>query len=341
MTGRGEMMSDLSTKYLGLSLKNPLVASASPLSKKVDTVRKLEEAGASAVVMYSLFEEQITHDSRVLDHYLSFGTDSFQEAMSFFPEMDHYNVGPEGYLEHIARLKKAVNIPIITSLNGVSSGGWVDYAKRIQEAGADALELNFYYVPTFKDITASELEKAYVKLVTDIRTEIRIPLAVKLSPFFTALPHFAAEVVKAGANGLVCFNRFIQPDLDIEEKTVNPNHVLSTSAELRLPLRWVAILYGKVNADLALTSGVHTPEDMVKALMAGASVTELASELIEKGPSRAGELLAGLTEWMEAHEYTSVRQMIGSMSQKNVAEPAAFERGNYMKALQSFDNKIF
>jgi dihydroorotate dehydrogenase (fumarate) len=341
MTGRGEMMSDLSTKYLGLSLKNPLVASASPLSKKVDTVKKLQDAGVSAVVMYSLFEEQITHDSRVLDHYLSFGTDSFQEAMSFFPEMDHYNVGPEGYLEHISKLKKAVNIPIIASLNGVSSGGWVDYAKRIQGAGADALELNFYYVPTFINITATELERAYVKLVTDIRAEIRIPLAVKLSPFFTALPHFAAEVVKAGANGLVCFNRFIQPDLDIEEKTVNPNHVLSTSAELRLPLRWVAILYGKVNADLALTGGVHSVEDMVKALMAGANVTELASELIEKGPARAGGLLAGLTEWMDAHEYTSVQQMIGSMSQKNVAEPAAFERGNYMKALQSFDNKLY
>lgn len=334
-------MSDLSTRYLGLTLKNPLVASASPLSKKVDTVKKLEDAGVSAVVMYSLFEEQITSESRVLDHFLSFGTDSFQEAMSFFPEMDHYNVGPEGYLEHIANLKKAVSIPIIASLNGVSSGGWVDYAKRMQEAGADALELNFYYIPTSINLTAAELENAYVRLVANIRAEIGIPLTVKLSPFFTALPHFATEVVKAGANGLVLFNRFIQPDLDIEEQKVDPTHLLSTSAELRLPLRWVAILFGKVNADLALTGGVHTAEDMVKALMAGANVTLLASELIANGPKRAGELLAELPAWMEAHEYTSVQQMIGSMSQKNVTEPAAFERGNYMKSLQSFDNRIF
>ena len=334
-------MSDLSTRYLGLTLKNPLVASASPLSKKVDTVKKLEDAGVSAVVMYSLFEEQITSESRVLDHFLSFGTDSFQEAMSFFPEMDHYNVGPEGYLEHIANLKKAVSIPIIASLNGVSSGGWVDYAKRMQEAGADALELNFYYIPTSINLTAAELENAYVRLVANIRAEIGIPLTVKLSPFFTALPQFATEVVKAGANGLVLFNRFIQPDLNIEEQKVDPTHLLSTSAELRLPLRWVAILFGKVNADMALTGGVHTAEDMVKALMAGANVTLLASELIANGPKRAGELLAELTAWMEAHEYTSVQQMIGSMSQKNVTEPAAFERGNYMKSLQSFDNRIF
>ncbi len=238
-------MSDLSTRYLGLTLKNPLVASASPLSKKVDTVKKLEDAGVSAVVMYSLFEEQITSESRVLDHFLSFGTDSFQEAMSFFPEMDHYNVGPEGYLEHIANLKKAVSIPIIASLNGVSSGGWVDYAKRMQEAGADALELNFYYIPTSINLTAAELENAYVRLVANIRAEIGIPLTVKLSPFFTALPHFATEVVKAGANGLVLFNRFIQPDLNIEEQKVDPTHLLSTSAELRLPLRWVAILFRK------------------------------------------------------------------------------------------------
>ena len=261
--------------------------------------------------------------------------------MSFFPDMDHYNVGPEGYLEHIAKLKKAVNIPIIASLNGVSSGGWVDYAKRMQQAGADALEFNFYYIPTSLILTAAELEKAYVRLVANIRAVIGIPLAVKLSPFFTALPHFATEVVKAGANGLVLFNRFIQPDLNIEERTIDPNRLLSTSAELRLPLRWVAILFGKVNADLALTGGVHTAEDMVKALMAGANVTLLASELIANGPKRAGELLAELPAWMEAHEYTSVQQMIGSMSQKNVTEPAAFERGNYMKSLQSFDNRIF
>ena len=334
-------MIDLTTKYLGLDLKNPLVASASPLSKKVETAKKLEEAGVSAVVMYSLFEEQITHDSRVLDHYLSFGTDSFQEAMSFYPDMEHYNVGPEGYLEHITKLKKALNIPVIASLNGISSGGWVDYSKKMQEAGADALELNFYYVPTSLNLTAVELEKAYIQLVTDIRAEIKIPLAVKLSPFYTALPQFASEIVKAGANALVCFNRFIQPDLDIENLKINPNLMLSTSEELRLPLRWTAILFGKVKADIALTSGVHTAEDMVKAIMAGANVTMLASELIMKGPARAASLIAELSTWMEAHEYESVRQMLGSMSHKNVDDPAAFERGNYMKALQSFDNKLF
>lgn len=334
-------MSDLTTTYLGLRLKNPLVASASPLSKKLDIVKKLEDAGASAVVMYSLFEEQISHESRELDHYLSFGTNSFQEAMSFFPEMEHYNIGPEGYLEHIARLKKAVNLPIIGSLNGISSGGWVDYARRIQSAGADALELNFYYIPTSLNLTAVALEKAYVKLVTDIRAEISIPLTVKLSPFFTALPHFAREIVRAGADGLVLFNRFIQPDLDLEGQMVDPHHLLSTSAELRLPLRWVAILYGKINADLALTGGVHTPEDMVKALAAGAKVTLLASELIDKGPARAAELIRGLDEWLDAHEYASVKQLIGSMSQKNVSDPAAFERGNYMKSLQSYDNKLY
>lgn len=334
-------MTDLTTRYLGMSLKNPLVASASPLSKKVDTVKKLEDSGVSAVVMYSLFEEQITNESKVLDHFLSFGTNSFQEAMNFFPEMDHYNVGPQGYLDHITRIKKAVSIPVIASLNGISSGGWVDYAKRMEDAGADALEMNFYYVPTSIQLTAVELEKTYVKLVADIRAEVSIPLAVKLSPFFTALPQFANEVVKSGADALVCFNRFIQPDLDIENLKVNPNLALSTSDELRLPLRWTAILYGRVKADIALTGGVHTVEDMVKAIMAGASVTMLASELIIKGPARARSLLAELSAWMEAHEYKSVSQMVGSMSHQNVEDPAAFERGNYMKALQSFDNKLF
>ena len=334
-------MTDLTTKYLGLTLKNPLVASASPLSKKVETVKKLEDAGVSAVVMYSLFEEQINNESRVLDHFLSFGTDSFQEADSFFPEMDHYNVGPGKYLDHISNLKKAVQIPIIASLNGVSSGGWVDYAKRMEDAGADGLELNFYYVPTSAKLSSAELEKAYIRLVADIRAEIKIPLAVKLSPFYTALPQFASDVVKAGANGLVCFNRFIQPDLDIEKLVVDPTLNLSTSEELRLPLRWTAILYDRIKADLALSSGVHTAEDMVKAIMAGASVTLLASELVAKGPKRAAELISEFAAWMEAHEYVSVQQMLGSMSHKNVGDPAAFERGNYMKALQSFDNTLF
>lgn len=333
-------MADLSTTYLGLKLKNPLVASASPLSKKVEGVRRLEEAGISAVVMYSLFEEQITHESLALDHFLTRGSESFAEAMTYFPDLDNYNIGPENYLELVYRIKKAVSIPVIGSLNGISSGGWVDYARRIQDAGADALELNIYYVPTDTKLTSQELEQNYVQLVKEVRSQVKIPLAVKLSPYFTALPNLAAQLSDAGANGLVLFNRFYQPDLDIESLDVIPNLVLSTSDELRLPLRWVAILYGRIKADLALSSGVHSAADVVKALMAGAKVAMTTSELLAKGIGRATEMLADLNRWMEEFEYASVQQMTGSMSQQSVAEPAAFERANYMKALSSFDNRI-
>ncbi len=333
-------MADLSTTYLGLKLKNPLVASASPLSKKVEGVRRLEEAGISAVVMYSLFEEQITHESLALDHFLTRGSESFAEAMTYFPDLDNYNIGPENYLELVYRIKKAVSIPVIGSLNGISSGGWVDYARRIQDAGADALELNIYYVPTDTKLTSQELEQNYVQLVKEVRSQVKIPLAVKLSPYFTALPNLAAQLSDAGADGLVLFNRFYQPDLDIESLDVIPNLVLSTSDELRLPLRWVAILYGRIKADLALSSGVHSAADVVKALMAGAKVAMTTSELLAKGIGRATEMLADLNRWMEEFEYASVQQMTGSMSQQSVAEPAAFERANYMKALSSFDNRI-
>jgi dihydroorotate dehydrogenase (fumarate) len=333
-------MADLTTTYLGLKLKNPLVASASPLSKKVEGVQRLEEAGISAVVMYSLFEEQIVHESQALDHYLTRGSESFAEALTYFPDLERYNVGPESYLELIYRIKKAVSIPVIGSLNGISTGGWINYAKRIEEAGADALELNIYYVPTDPKLTGQELEQTYVQLVRDVRSQISIPLAVKLSPYFSALPNMAAQLADAGANGLVLFNRFYQPDLDIESLEVVPNLVLSTSDELRLPLRWVAILYGRIKADLALSSGVHTARDVVKALMAGANVAMTTSELLAKGIGRATEILTDLNNWLDEFEYTSVRQMIGSMSHQAVAEPAAFERANYMKALQSFDNRI-
>lgn len=334
-------MVSLSTNYLGLQLKNPLVASASPLSKKVDTVKKLEDAGAAAVVMYSLFEEQIIHESLALDHYLNRGSESFAEALTYFPEMEKYNIGPESYLELIQKIKKAVEIPVIASLNGISSGGWVEYAKKMQEAGADALELNMYYLPADVSLTAVELEKSYIALVSDVRKKIHIPLAVKLSPYFTSLPNFAKHLVDAGANGLVLFNRFIQPDLDIETLDVVPNLVLSTSNELRLPLRWVAILYGRIQADLALTSGVHTAQDALKAVMAGASVAMMASELLANGIGRVSEILKELQAWMEQYEYHSIQQMKGSMSQQSVAEPAAFERANYMKALTSFDNRVY
>lgn len=333
-------MADLTTTYLGLNLKNPLVASASPLSKKVEGVQRLEEAGVSAVVMYSLFEEQIVHESQALDHYLTRGSESFAEALTYFPDLERYNVGPESYLELIYRIKKAVSIPVIGSLNGISTGGWINYAKRIEEAGADALELNIYYVPTDPQLNSQELEQTYVQLVRDVRSQLSIPLAVKLSPYFSALPHMAAQLANAGANGLVLFNRFYQPDLDIESLEVVPNLVLSTSDELRLPLRWVAILYGRIKADLALSSGVHSAGDVVKALMAGANVAMTTSELLAKGIGRATEILADLNNWLDEFEYTSVQQMIGSMSQQAVAEPAAFERANYMKALQSFDNRI-
>jgi dihydroorotate dehydrogenase (fumarate) len=333
-------MVDLNTSYLGLSLKNPVIASASPITKKLDGFRKLEDAGASAVVMYSLFEEQIVHESLALDHFLNRGTDTFAESLTYFPDLQHYNVGPDEYLEMIRKAKAAVNIPIIGSLNGVSTGGWIDYAKRIEQAGADALELNVYYVATDINLTSQELEQNYVDLVKDIRSQISIPLAVKLSPFFTALPNLANRLVQAGANGLVLFNRFIQPDLDIETLEVTPNLILSNSNELRLPLRWVAILYGRVQADLALTTGVHTAQDVLKSVMAGASGTMLASSLLTHGIKRISEILNDMQMWMDTFEYQSIQQMKGSMSQRAVAEPAAFERANYMKALSSFDSRL-
>lgn len=332
-------MLDLSTTYLGLNLKNPLVASASPLSKKVSSVKRLEDAGISAVVMYSLFEEQISHESRALDFYLTQGTESYAEALTFFPDLDHYNVGPEEYLELISKLKSEVSIPVIGSLNGVTTGGWVDYASKIEEAGADALELNVYNVPTDPGQSAQELEQLTIDLVGDVRRAIKIPLAVKLSPFYTSLPNMAQRLVKAGANGLVLFNRFIQPDIDIEMLEVNPQITLSTAEEIRLPLRWTAILYGKIKTDFALSSGVHGAPEVVKAVMAGANAAMMASELIANGPDQAAAILADLQKWMTDYDYESIKQMRGSMSQQSVSDPSAYERGNYMKALTSFDEK--
>lgn len=330
-------MPDLTTTYLGLSLKNPLVASASPMSKKLDLVKRLEESGAAAVVMYSLFEEQITHESNELDHYLNRGTETYAEALSYFPELDDYNLEPDTYLEHVHRVKKAVNIPIIGSLNGVSPGGWITYAKGIEEAGADALELNIYYLPTDIDLSSTEVEDVYVSLVKEVRMQVKIPIAVKLSPFFTALPYMTRRFVDAGANGLVLFNRFYQPDIDLENLEVVPNLQLSSSQELRLPLRWIAILYGRIKADFALTSGVHSAADVLKSMMVGAKVAMMTSTLLANGTERLTEILKDLEAWMEEFEYESIEQMQGSMSQKAVAEPAAFERANYLKALNSYD----
>lgn len=330
-------MVDLTTTYLGLKLKNPLVASASPLSKNVDAVKRLEDANASAVVMFSLFEEQIIHESEELDYHLDHGTESFAEAVTYLPDLNNYNLAPQQYLEQLHKLKESVEIPVIASLNGSTLGGWEHYAKLMEDAGADALELNIYYIPTDPKLPSQDLEGAYARLVGRIKEQVHIPLAVKLGPSFTSLPHFATNLVNAGANGLVLFNRFYQPDLDIESMEVVPNLELSTSSELRLPVRWIAILYHRVMTDFALSSGVHTPEDVVKAIMAGANVTMSTSALLHNGPEFARVLVNGLADWMNKFEYESVDQMRGSMSQKNVADPAAFERGNYMKVLNSYN----
>lgn len=327
---------NLTTNYLGMGLKNPIVASSSPLSHTVDSIRRLEDAGAAAVVMYSLFEEQIGFDSYYIDHHLTAGIDSYAESISYFPDMQTYNVGPDAYLNLIRQAKEKVDIPIVGSLNGASVGGWTDYATLIEDAGADALELNVYYVPANTQISGVEVETLYLDILSAVRQAVTIPVAVKLSPFFSSMANMASRLNEQGADGLVLFNRFYQPDFDLENLEVAPRLVLSNSDELRLPLRWVAILYGRVNADLAITSGIHTSLDVIKGLMAGARVTMMASELLQKGIGRVGQVLDELVVWLNEHEYESVMQMIGSMSQKHCPEPAAFERANYMKMLQSY-----
>ncbi len=327
---------DLTTTYMGLQLKNPLVPSASPLSKELGNIKRMEDAGASAVVMYSLFEEQIAHEQRELDHFLTQGTESFQEAISYFPDTADYNLGPEEYLEHIRAAKEATSIPIIGSLNGVSTGGWLEYAKKIEEAGADGLELNVYYIPTNANYKADEIEGIYVDDLRRVKEAVKIPVAMKLSPYFSAMANMAKKLDEAGADALVMFNRFYQPDFDLDELEVVPAVNLSTSSESRLPLRWIAILHGHIKANMAATTGIHTHLDALKMLMAGADVTMMCSALLEKGPQHIATVLNDLQRWMEEKEYVSVAQMKGSMSQRSVAEPAAFERANYMKALNSW-----
>ncbi|HEX3185554.1 MAG TPA: dihydroorotate dehydrogenase-like protein [Pyrinomonadaceae bacterium] len=329
-------MVNLSTNYLGLVLKNPIVVSSSPLSHSIDSIRRLEDAGAAAVVMYSLFEEQIGFDSYYVDYHLTQGTDSYPESISYFPDMQSYNVGPDEYLNLVRRAKEAVNIPVIGSLNGASVGGWTDYATLIEEAGADALELNIYYLPTSTEMTGIEVEALYLDILSAVRQAVTIPLAVKLSPFFSSTANMAHRLVAHGADGLVLFNRFYQPDFDLENLEVTPRLVLSNSDDLRLPLRWVAILYGRLKADLAITSGIHTSQDVIKGLMGGAKVTMMASELLQNGMRRISQVLNEMCAWLHEREYESVMQLIGAMSQKHCAEPAAFERANYMKMLQSY-----
>jgi dihydroorotate dehydrogenase (fumarate) len=296
----------------------------------------MEDSGAAAIVLFSLFEEQITLESQTLNHYLTQGVESFPEALTYFPEAAEYESGPDEYAEHIRKAKEALDIPIIASLNGVSTGGWVKYARNVEQAGADALELNIYYLPTDPNISGAEVEQIYLDVLRDVKEAITIPVAMKLSPYFSAMANMAHRLTGAGADGLVLFNRFYQPDLDIENLEIAPHLLLSTSAELRLPLRWIAILYGRVETDLALTTGVHTAEDMLKGLMAGAAVTMLASELLRNGIGRLREILIDLERWLIEYEYESVAQLQGSLSQINCDEPAAFERANYMRVLSSF-----
>lgn len=327
---------DLSTTYLGLELENPLVPSSSPLSRDLDSLRQMEDAGAAAVVLYSLFEEQIRMETQTLNEHLTQGTESFAEALSYFPEAHEYQSGPDAYLEHIMRAKEALSIPVMASLNGVSTGGWVRYAKEIEQAGADALELNIYYLPTDVNLGSAEVEQLYLDALRDVKSAISIPVAMKLSPYFSAMANMAKRLDEVDADGLVLFNRFYQPDLDLENLQVYPNLKLSSSLELRLPLRWIAILYGRVQADLALTTGVHTVMDVLKGLAAGAQVTMLASELLRNGVNRLQILRMGVEAWLVENEYESLDELRGSLSQINCDEPAAFERANYMRVLSSY-----
>jgi len=329
-------MIDLSTRYLGLSLASPLVASSSPLCESVDNIRAMEDAGAAAVVLHSLFEEQLEVESTHLDRYLTHGGESYAEALDYFPDLTGYNLGPDGYLEHVRRAKEAVDIPIIGSLNGISTGGWTDFAKQIEQAGADALELNVYYVPTDPLLTGVQVEEMYADLVRDVKATVTIPVAVKLGHAFTALANVARHLDLAGANAFVLFNRFYLPDFDLERLEVAPRLTLSSPHELLLRLHWVAILYGHVKADLAVTGGVHGSAQVLKAMMAGARVAMMTSALLQNGIAYLTRVRSDVLEWMETHEYSSIAQMQGSMSYRSVAEPAAFERANYMKVLSSY-----
>lgn len=326
---------DLSTKYLGLQLQNPLVASASPLSEEIDNIKRMEDSGAAAVVLYSLFEEQIRCERYEMDWHMTHGTESYPEALTYFPEPEEFDIGPEEYLKHIAKAKAAVKIPIIASLNGSTMSGWTDFAKQIQQAGADALELNLYAIPTDLDLPGAEVEKNYLDVVKAVRSEVSIPLAVKLSPFFSNFANMAKRFEEQGASGLVLFNRFYQPDIELESLEVTPNILYSTPMAMRLPLRWIAILYQRVKLSLAATSGIHRGADALKCLMAGADVTMLCSALMRHGIPQIAVIQKEMSAWMDEHEYDSIEQLKGSMSQQNCANPSAFERAQYMQALTS------
>jgi dihydroorotate dehydrogenase (fumarate) len=324
---------DLTTKYLGLELAHPLMAGASPLSTDLDAVRRLEDAGAAAIVMHSLFEEQITMEQAASLAHEDAHAESFAEAMSYFPRPDGYRLGPDDYLAQIRKIKAAVKVPVIASLNGVSKGGWLSYARQMQQAGADALELNVYYLPTDPEIGSGQVEDAAVEMVREVKKGISIPVAVKLGPFYSSLPHFAARLEAAGADGLVLFNRFYQPDIDVEELEVKRTLQYSTSEELNLRLRWLAVLSGRVRPSLAVSGGVHTVNDVVKAVMAGAQAVQVVSAVLQKGPAHLKALREGLAKWLEDHEYESLGQMCGSMNLAKSPDPTAYERANYIHIL--------
>jgi dihydroorotate dehydrogenase (fumarate) len=331
-------MIDLTTTYLGLKLASPLVVSASPLSRDVDGVCRLEEAGASAVVLYSLFEEQLRQEEADLNYHLAAGTESFAESLTYFPQASEFHTGPDGYLNHIRKAKSSVKIPIIASLNGSTLGGWTKFAAEVQRAGADAIECNIYHIPTDPKVTAAEVEESYLEILRAVKSAVTIPVAVKLSPFFSNFANMAHRFDEAGADGLVLFNRFYQPDIDLEELEIRPNVLLSSQQALRLPLTWIGILYGHLKASLAGTSGVHSAEDVVKLLMVGANVTMLCSSLMRHGINHLRHVDRELREWMEEHEYESVQQMQGSMSQIRCPDPGAFERAQYMRAVKGMSH---
>ena len=334
------MSVDLKTTYLGLELANPLVPSASTLSARIDMLKRLQDAGAAAVVMQSLFEEQIEHEELQIHRLLEANTESFAESITHFPELEEYNTGPDEYLRHLEACKRELAIPVIGSLNGASEGGWVRYAKLIQDAGADALELNVYLIAADPDETGERVERRYLDLVAAVRSSVQIPLAVKIGPFFSSVANTARRLVEAGADGLVLFNRFMQPDIDLESLQVDPTLHLSTSEELRLPLRWIGILHGRVQTSLAATTGVHTAEDALKLILAGADVTMMASALFRNGPEHVGTVIEGIRTWLDEHEYDSVEQAKGSVAQVNVADPASFARSNYMQMLVNFTSEF-
>jgi dihydroorotate dehydrogenase (fumarate) len=331
---------DLSTKYLGMQLRTPLVASASPLSHEIGGIRSLEDAGASAVVLYSLFEEQLRQENLELERDLNAGTESFAESLTYFPKSSEFHTGPEGYLNHIRKAKEAVDIPIIASLNGSTLGGWIKYAQQIEQAGADAIECNLYFLPTNMEILGSDVEEAYLDILREVKTSVHIPVAAKLSPFFSNLANMAKRLDQMGTDGLVLFNRFYQPDIDLEELEIKPNVLLSSPQALRLPLTWIGILYGRIRASLAATSGVHHPEDVIKLLMVGADVTMLCSALLRNGIGHLRHIEQGVRQWMEKHEYESVQQMQGSMSQLRCPDPGAFERAQYMRAVKGLEHVL-